>query len=277
MPRWIGELEAHGWGVERLTASLDRARQQCRGLATPLTDAGIDRLADDLLDPEGEFLARWKVFGRVRLVAEIAPRIYGHHPGELDRVVDRILASELVVPLIGIAGACEQPYAAAAVLATEHTIADTLERLTTRRGPVAAPALIDHVTSAKQTELGHPLSAGQRRAVARVCGSGRAVDVIVGVAGSGKTTALDVASRALEAAGYQVLGTATSGQAARTLAHEARMPAATMRSLLWRLDHGQVTLDQRTVVVLDEASLTPDIDLARLLLGAQSAGSKVVI
>jgi conjugative relaxase-like TrwC/TraI family protein len=277
MPRWIGELEAHGLSVERLTASLDRARQQCCGLATPLTDAGIDRLAAELFDPEGEFLARWKVFGRARLVAEIAPRLYGHHPGELDRVVDRVLASELVVPLIGIAGACEQPYSATAVLATEHTIADTLERLTTRRGPVAEPALIDHVTRATQTELGHPLSTGQRRAVARICGSGQAVDVIVGVAGSGKTTALDVASRALEATGYQVLGTATSGQAARTLAHEARLPAATMRSLLWRLDHGQVTLDQRTIVVLDEASLTPDVDLARLLLCAERASSKLVM
>jgi conjugative relaxase-like TrwC/TraI family protein len=277
MPRWIGELEAHGWSVERLTASLVHVRHQRRGLARQLTDGEIDRLAADLFDPEGEFLARWKVFGRARLVAEIAPRLYGHHPGELDRVVDRILASELFVPLIGVAGAYEQPYAATAVLATEHTIADTLERLTTRRGPVAEPALIHHVTRAKQTELGHPLSAGQRRAVAEVCGSGRAIDVIVGVAGSGKTTALDVASSALEAAGYQVLGTATSGQAARTLAHQARIPAATMRSLLWRLDHGQVTLDQRTVVVLDEASLTPDVDLARLLLCAERASSKLVM
>ena len=111
----------------------------------------------------------------------------------------------------------------------------------------------------------------------RICGSGRAVDVIVGVAGSGKTTALDVAARALEAAGYQVLGTATSGQAARTLGHQARVPAATMRSLLWRLDHGQLTLDRRAVVVLDEASLTSDVDLARLLLCAERAGSKLVI
>ncbi len=47
-------------------------------------------------------MPRWKVFGRARLIAEIAPRLYGH-PSELDLVVDRILASELVVPLVGIA------------------------------------------------------------------------------------------------------------------------------------------------------------------------------
>jgi conjugative relaxase-like TrwC/TraI family protein len=277
MPRWIAELEAHGWSVERLAKSLDHARQQCRGLARPLTDTEMNRLAGDLLDPEGEFLARWKVFDRARLVAEIAPRLYDHHPAELDRVIDRVLASKLVVPLIGIAGARQQPYAATAVLATENTIADTIERLTARRGPVVEPELVEHVTGEKQTELGHQLSAGQRRAVARICGSGRAVDVIVGVAGSGKTTALDVASRALEASGHQVVGTATSGQAARTLGRAAHLPAATVRSLLWRLDHGQVTLDRQTVVVIDEASMTADLDLARLLLCAERAGAKLVI
>jgi conjugative relaxase-like TrwC/TraI family protein len=277
MPRWIGELEAHRWTVERLVAALDDARRHCRGLARPLTHAEIDQLAVDLLDPEGEFLARWKVFDRPRLVAEIAPLLYGHDPAELDRVVDHLLASELVVPLIGIAGAYDQPYTASTVLVTEHTIADTLERLTTRRKPVVAPDLVGQVTAAKQGELGHALSGGQLRAVERICGSGRAVDVVVGVAGSGKTTALDVAVRALEAAGHQVLGTATSGQAARTLGHQARVPSRTVRSLLWRLDHGQVTLDRRSVVVLDEASLTSDIDLARLLLCVQRARSKLVI
>ncbi|MGH9229795.1 MAG: MobF family relaxase [Acidimicrobiales bacterium] len=276
-PRWIAELETHGWTLDRLAASLERARQQCRGLASPLTDVEIDRLAAELLDPEGEFLAHWKVFDRPRLVAEIAPLLYGHDPAELDRVVDRVLASQLVMPLIGITGASDQPYTAAAVLATEQTITYALERFTRRPAPVVAHDLVNQVTSGKQTELGVELSAGQRRAVERICSEGRAIDVIVGVAGSGKTTALDVAARALEAAGYRVLGTATSGQAARTLDQHARIPSGTVRSLLWRLDHRQVTLDQRSVLVLDEASLTADVDLARLLLAVNRARGKLVI
>jgi conjugative relaxase-like TrwC/TraI family protein len=277
MGRWIAELEAHGWTLDRLAASLDRARQQCRGLASPLTDVEIGQLASELLDPEGEFLARWKVFDRARLVAEIAPLLYGHDPAELGRVVDRVLASELVVPLIGIAGASDQPYAATAVLATEYTITYALERFTRRRAQVVAHDVLGQVTAAKQTQLGHRLSAGQRRAVERICSEGRAIDVIVGVAGSGKTTALDVAARALEATGHRVLGTATSGQAARTLHHHACIPSGTVRSLLWRLDHGQVTLDQRSVLVLDEASLTADVDVARLLLAVNRAHGKLVI
>ena len=277
MPRWVAELEAHGWSVERIAASLDLARQRCVGLARPLSDVQINSLARDLLDPEGEFLARWKVFGRARLVAEIAPRLYGHHPAELDRVVDRVLASDLVVPLIGIAGVREQPYAAAAVLATEHAIAETMERLIDRPGPAADGVLVERAIGAKQVEINNLLSTGQREAITCICRSGRTIDVIVGVAGSGKTTALDAARSALEAAGYRVLGAGTSGQAARTLGHEAGVPARTMRSLLYRLDRGQLTLGQRTIVVLDEASMTADVDLARLLLGVERAGGKLVI
>jgi ATP-dependent exoDNAse (exonuclease V) alpha subunit len=192
-------------------------------------------------------------------------------------VVDRVLASELVVPLIGIAGASDQPYTATAVLATEHTITYALEGFTRRRTPVVPHDVVGQVTPAKQAQFGHEVSAGQRRAVQQICGSGRAVDVIVGVAGSGKTTALNGAARALETGGYQVLGTATSGQAARTLGHHAAIPSGTVRSLLWRLDHGQVTLDQRSVLVLDEASLTADVDLARLLLAVNRARGRLVI
>ena len=73
----------------------------------------------------------------------------------------------------------------------------------------------------------------------------RRCSVVIGVAGSGKTTALDTVTALLERSGYRVLGTSTSGQAARTLATEAHLDATTFASLLWRLDHGHVTLDPR--------------------------------
>ena len=45
-----------------------------------------------------------------------------------------------------------------------------------------------------------------------------------------------------------MMGTATSGQAARTLGKEADIgESRTLASLVWRLDHGRFTLDERTV------------------------------
>jgi hypothetical protein len=56
--------------------------------------------------------------------------------------------------------------------------------------------------------------------------------VVTGVAGSGKTTALDSATTVLEESGHRVLGTSTSGQAARTLGREAHLDTTTFASLL---------------------------------------------
>ena len=100
----------------------------------------------------------------------------------------------------------------------------------------------------------------------------------MGVAGAGKSTALDAARRAFEGSGFRVLGTAISGQAARTLGTEAGIDEArTIASLLWRLDHGQLELDHRSVVVCDEAGMTDDPAMLRLLAATEVAGSKLVI
>ncbi|MCA1601634.1 MAG: AAA family ATPase, partial [Acidobacteria bacterium] len=75
-----------------------------------------------------------------------------------------------------------------------------------------------------------------------------------------------------------VIGTSTSGHAARTLGREAEIvPSRTLASLSWRLEHGRMSLGPRTVVVCDESSMTTDADLLRLLLEAETAGAKVVM
>lgn len=103
-----------------------------------------------------------------------------------------------------------------------------------------------------EVRLGRPLTAGQENAVRGICGDGRRVSLVLGVAGSGKTTSIRCVAEAYAAAGYEVVGTATSGQAARTLGREAGIAQSrTLASLLWRLDHGTITLTGQHVVVLD--------------------------
>ena len=242
-----------------------------------LTGAEIDALASEVLDSGGELMRRHKVFTRTRLIAEIAPRLYGHDPAQLDPVIDRVLASRQVVPLIGVVGAHEQAYATAEVLATEAAIAQTIGRLADRPGPRVMAGEIDEAIDVAEAQVGRVLTDGQVDAIRAVCASGRAVDVVIGVAGAGKTTALNTARDVLEAGGYRVLGTSTSGQAARTLHQEAGITSATLASLLWRLDHHQLTFDQGTVVVLDEAAMTADADLLRLTVGIERNGAKLVL
>jgi hypothetical protein len=70
-----------------------------------------------------------------------------------------------------------------------------------------------------------------------------------------------------------VIGTATSGQAARTLGKEAEIgESRTLASLLWRLDQRRLTLDEGTVVILDEVGMTEDARLVALTAGSRLPG-----
>lgn len=277
LPTWQHELAELGWPVKRLVAHLAQSQEQTRALRFPLSDAEIDRLAREVLDVDGRLLANHKIFTRTQLIAELAPRLYGRSPAELDRVLERIVASQAVVPLIGVAGVREQAYTTVEVLTAEATITRVVETLANRPGPAIAPKQIAAAIDKHEQALGHRLTAGQRKVIEHVCGNGRAVSVVIGVAGSGKTTALDTVTALLERAGYRVVGTSTSGQAARTLATEAHLDATTFASLLWRLDHGLITLDARTVVVVDETGMADDANLARLTLAAKHAHASLVL
>jgi len=312
LPRWRAELAGVGWPIERLATHLEQAGRlpgrstggpagRAEGTGGPtgrstggrtggrtggptggpvpsrLSEREVDVLVREVLDVDGRLLANRKVFTRTNLIAEVAPRLYGRDPAELDRVLARIVGSDRVVPLIGVAGAREQSYTTVEVLTAEATIAETVERLATRSGPAVPDEQIAAAVNAAEQARGHALTAGQRRVVDQLCTGRAGVSVVVGVAGSGKTTALDTASTILEQAGHRVLGTSTSGQAARTLGVEARVEARTFASMLWRLDRGQITLDDRTVVVVDEAGMADDANLARLVLAVERAGASLVL
>jgi conjugative relaxase-like TrwC/TraI family protein len=277
LPHWQAEAAAAGWPVDRLAEHLAMAQAPARALPFPMSTADIEALSAEVLDIDGRLLANHKVFTRTKLIAEVAPRLYGRDPAELDRVLDHMVASREVVPLIAVAGAREQAYTTAQVLTAEATIAWAVEHLAERSGPTVPQEQVTAALAATESASGHRLTVGQRRVVERLCGSGPAVSVVVGVAGSGKTTALRTAATALEAAGYRILGTSTSGQAARTLGAEAGVEARTFASLLWRLDHAQLSLDDRTVVVVDETGMAADADLARLVLAVERSGASLVL
>ena len=275
--RWRDELASIGWPVERLTAAIDSAAQEF-GSPPKLTLKSLRRMLGEVISAEGE-LARRKVFSRRHVLVELAPHLFGQDPRALDLLLGRALQDPEVIPLVGVAGAREQPHALASVLATEQAIADAVARQLERTdAPIAAPvAVTQAITSAEKT-IGAALSVEQRQAAESICGSGQGAELIVGVAGAGKTTLLAVAAAAFEAAGCRVVGTATSGQAARTLGKEADVrEARTLASLQWRLDHDRLALDDRTVVILDEVGMTEDAHLVALIARIEAAGAKLVL
>jgi conjugative relaxase-like TrwC/TraI family protein len=251
--RWRAELAEAGWPVGRIAASVVEAVRARRPVER-LTWKGVRRMVADVLGDDGD-LARRKVFSRRHVIVALAPHLFGQDPAVLDPLVARVLADPEAVPLVGVAGARERPYSLASVIARETAIADNLDRQLSRTaGPTVPLVAAEAAVAAAEANLGASLSAEQRSAATRICTSGLGAELVVGVAGAGKTTMLAAVAAAFDHTGYQVFGTATSGQAARTLGAEAGIAdSRTVASLVWRLDHAKLALDDRSVVILDEA------------------------
>ncbi|MGH9068915.1 MAG: AAA family ATPase, partial [Acidimicrobiales bacterium] len=112
---------------------------------------------------------------------------------------------------------------------------------------------------------GPELSGEQAVMVARLTGSGDGVQVVVGKAGSGKTTALAAARSLWERDGRRVLGAALSARAGAELEAGSGISSTTLARLLGDLSRPEARPSARVVIVVDEAAMVGTRDLARLL------------
>jgi hypothetical protein len=268
---WQGELVAAGHPPAELLAAVEAA-----GAAYERHEVDLERLAGELLAPGGR-LAGEKTFTAADVIVAAAPHLHGLPVSLLDEAVTAVLGHADAIRLPAVVGSREEGWAARCVLADESRIAELAERLAGGEGPkVADDEALDAVTAVEE-RLGGQLTEAQREVALGLLTAGHRFDVVVGVAGSGKTTCLAAVRAGFEAAGYEVIGTATSGQAARNLGEGAGMASRTVASLAWRLEHRCLALTERHVVVLDEGGMTPDVDVVRLLSAVERSGAKLVV
>jgi Ti-type conjugative transfer relaxase TraA len=103
------------------------------------------------------------------------------------------------------------------------------------------------------------------------------LSVVVGYAGTGKSTMLGVARTAWEASGYRVRGAALSGIAAEGLQGGAGIESRTLASLEHGWANGRDLLAAGDVLVVDEAGMVGSRQMERVLSVARDAGAKVVL
>jgi conjugative relaxase-like TrwC/TraI family protein len=104
----------------------------------------------------------------------------------------------------------------------------------------------------------------QVAATEAIAGHARLV-VVVGPAGTGKTTTVAEGVKKLRSQGRQVIGLAPSGKAADVLGLEAGCPTDTVAGFLTRQQHSRTGWPPGTTVILDEAAMTTTEDLGRLV------------
>lgn len=101
--------------------------------------------------------------------------------------------------------------------------------------------------------------------------------MVIGPAGSGKTTMLEAATCAWRVAGHQVLGVAHTGQASLELRRNASIPTATIDRFMGQLRRGEQHLDRGTVVIVDQAAMVDTRRLAALITATAKARAKLVL
>lgn len=126
---------------------------------------------------------------------------------------------------------------------------------------------------------GRTIDDGQIEALAKVVASGRVVDVLVGPAGAGKTSAMNALRRVWEAehGAGSVVGLAPSAAAAHVLAEDLGIPTENLAK--WWHDHVRqgTTFQAGELVIVDEASLAGTLHLERVTALAAAGGAKVLL
>ncbi len=165
---------------------------------------------------------------------------------------------------------------------SSHQLLAAEDRLLDRSRSTTSPALALGTIEAATRRRGRNrqrLDVHQAAALTAVAMSGRVVDVLVGPAGTGKTTAMHALRRAWERehGPGSVVGLAPSDAAADVLAGE--LGIETENTARWWHDHQarRTTFTAGQLVIVDEASLAGTLSLDRITAAAHRAGAKVLL
>ncbi|MGH9260678.1 MAG: AAA family ATPase, partial [Acidimicrobiales bacterium] len=195
----------------------------------------------------------------------------------LEELTDQFLTSDRVVRLattsgrhdhlvrqdgtaLDVGGAREPEFSTTAMLAVQARALRTY-----RAGIGSGTGTVPPTVVAETLSRFPDLTAEQGHLVASFCTSGDTAQSGVGRPGTGKTHGMRAAVAAWEAAGYRVLGAAVKAEAARHLGDECGIPAEPLAWYLNRIaDPTHSPLNDRTVLIVDEASTISDRDLDKL-------------
>ena len=266
---WLEEVRARsaelGLGRAEVEQVLGDARAR---LARSAAVTGVDEraLGDWLVGPAG-LTERANTFDQRAVLQQFAAAAgQGATIDELRAQAERFLGRADVLPTT--AG----EFASAGLVACERQLIDAAVGRAAEGTARLSARIVDGVLA----RVERPLSPEQREVVRAITASGRGVDVVQALAGTGKTYTAAVIREVYEHAGYEVLGVAPTGRAARELADQAGIPACTLDRLLIDLEQLGDQLPTGCVVVFDEAGMAPTRATARLLQAAGLAGAKVI-
>jgi conjugative relaxase-like TrwC/TraI family protein len=265
---WIEQMQPFGLTPEGAAEMVAEAepREPRR-----VSDADLDAAVQKLEERRSHFDHRellWAIADQLPEGADLAT---------LTAAVDRLVASERIVCIYKIKSPIGiNNYTTPRLAELEKNFIEGALRGADAGIALAPRATVDAVLAERPY-----LGADQREAVIRLATGGEQVVAVAALPGTGKTTLLDTAREAWQAAGYEVRGCATARSASNELTDAGIVDSTSIRSLLYRADalraQGIVPFQLRTVLIVDEASTTSTPDLEALRLLVVECGGKLVV
>lgn len=143
-----------------------------------------------------------------------------------------------------------------------------------------ANAAIERFETASREKFKDPtfrLNDQQRDAVRHLTSSHSAISVLVGDAGTGKSTSLCCVADAYQREGYTVYGAALAGKIAGQLQEDVGIESRTLKRLEFDLASGKLKLDSKSVLMVDEAGMVDSRQMGRLVKACADAGARLIL
>ncbi len=247
--------EAHGLEAERIAEHAEIARRNGDKII-----ANPNIALDAITQTHATFTKR-----------DLAMFVHRQSDGkeQFDLALSAVKSSPELVAL-GQDGKGEERFTSRGMIEVETRLEQSCAQLAMRHGVPADRSLVVAGTPGLQ------LSDQQQAALTHIT-EGPDIALVIGYAGTGKSTMLGHAREAWEDAGYEVRGAALSGIAAENLEAGSLIRSRTIASMEHRWQQGRDLLTSRDVLVIDEAGMVGTRQMERVLSHARDAGAKVVL
>lgn len=293
MRKWQIEAAQHGF-TEQTVESLFR-RNSIHTQSGDEYQRAWAAAIEDVTTSESHFTER-------RLIQAVVERLQtGLFSGnEIAKRVSGDLAMNTdIVPLAEFAG--DKRYTTREIWNREKEFLSLVSKMQKRSGATVNEKILKRLAGKHQH-----LDQEQLAAAKTLLTQDSAIRIMTGVAGAGKSTTLAAVKDGLEAAGYNVIGGALSGAAKEELAEKTNMPSRTIASYLYHLEkdttekiadrlihdgkqlvraavglptsrYSNISLDSKSVLILDEAGMLGTETLLRLLRHVEKAGATAIL
>jgi DNA primase catalytic core len=282
------------WQVWHLRAEAQR-QARAHGVRLPDLDAAVDRVVATAIGEHSIAFNDPDPLTHATTAAEQDVPI----PAPLQRIEHGVDGEE-IVSVYSLAGA--RQYTSQAVIDAERRIVESARRTGGRT--ISEVRVGIAIAEAAANEL--QLNAAQQSLVREMATSGRAVQLALAPAGTGKTTAMQVLTRAWQDSGGTVIGLAPSAVAAQELGASInpetsdagaaakakgllngpwrpgrkKVRADTLAKLVWHAKNGGAPawmekINPKTLVLIDEAGMAATTDLAAAIDYITSRGGQV--